>query len=46
MTFASFFEIYEADKKQRVKGKHMGIQKPCNPHKDFTVFRESKDSRD
>ena len=26
--------------------KHMGIQKSCNPHKDFTVFREPKDSRD
>ena len=46
MTFASFFEVYEADKKQRVKEAQWEVQKPCNPHKDFTVFRKSEDSGD
>ena len=39
MTFASFFEIYEEEKKKRVKGKHMGVKKPCYPYQNTSLFR-------
>ena len=39
MSFASFFEIYEEDKKKRVKEKHMGVQKPCYPYQNSSIFR-------
>ena len=37
MTFASFFEIYEAEKTG--KGEHMGVQKPYYPYQDTSLFR-------
>ena len=46
MTFASFFEVYEADKKQRVKESTWESKSHVIRTKDFTVFRESKNSGD
>ena len=39
-------QAWEHEAMLKQGAKHMGIQKPCNPHKDFTVFRKSEDSGD
>ena len=41
MMFASFYEIYAEDKKARLKGKHMGIQKPFDRSKNPSLLRQA-----
>ena len=44
--FATKREAQAWEHEAMLKQGAMGIQKPCNPHKDFTVFRKSEDSGD
>lgn len=38
MTFGSFFEIYEADKRQQIERKYLGIKESCYQDENTSLF--------
>ena len=42
MTFKSFVDLYTADMKTRLKGKHLGHQGPHHPHQAAALLRQAE----